>query len=208
MSRPVLYGANYSVYVRIARMALEEKGVGYDLVPVDVFAEGGTPAWYLNHHPFNRIPAFEHNGLRLFETSAIARYVDEAFDGPALQPTEVKSRAVMNQIIGLIDSYAYRAMVWDVAVERLESDLPDEKQIEAGLRTAETTLQTLTALKASKDWLAGEQLSLADLYAASVIAYFVKVEEGRNLMSRFPELGAWWAAIGNRPSFIGTEKAG
>ena len=41
MGRPVLYGADYSVYVRIARLALYEKGVGYDLVPVDIFASGG-----------------------------------------------------------------------------------------------------------------------------------------------------------------------
>ena len=44
MARPVLYGADYSVYVRIARMALAEKGVEHDLVPVDIFAPGGPPA--------------------------------------------------------------------------------------------------------------------------------------------------------------------
>ncbi|TIN15515.1 MAG: glutathione S-transferase family protein, partial [Mesorhizobium sp.] len=38
MSRPVVYGAGYSVYVRIVRLALEEKGIGYELVPVDIFA--------------------------------------------------------------------------------------------------------------------------------------------------------------------------
>ena len=29
MTKPILYGADYSVYVRIARMALEEKGIDY-----------------------------------------------------------------------------------------------------------------------------------------------------------------------------------
>ena len=76
MGRPVVYGADYSVYVRIVRLALHEKGVDYDLIPVDVFAEGGPPAWYFDFHPFGRIPAFEHEGLRLYETTAIARYVD------------------------------------------------------------------------------------------------------------------------------------
>ena len=104
MARPKLFGADFSVYVRIVRLALAEKGVGYDLVPVDVFAAGGVPAWYLELHPFGRIPAFEHDGFRLFETSAIARYVDEAFDGPALQPTDPRGRATMNQIIGMLDA--------------------------------------------------------------------------------------------------------
>jgi glutathione S-transferase len=41
MSRPVAYGADYSVYMRIVRLALHEKQVAYYLIPVDVFAEGG-----------------------------------------------------------------------------------------------------------------------------------------------------------------------
>ena len=208
MSKPTLYGADYSVYVRIARMALEEKGVGYDLVPVDIFAEGGPPAWYLERHPFGRIPAFEHGDFRLFETGAITRYVDEAFDGPPLQPTDARARAVMNQIIGLIDSYAYRAMVWDVAVERLEGNPPDEERIAGGLRVAETVLKVLTALKAPGDWLLGDRISLADLHAAPVIGYFTKAEEGRTLLGSFPQIHEWWAKVSVRPSFAATEKAG
>ena len=208
MSRPALYGADYSVYVRIARVALEEKGIGYDLVPVDVFAEGGPPAWYLERHPFGRIPAFEHERFRLFETGAITRYVDEAFDGPPLQPADARGRAVMNQIVGLIDSYAYRAMVWDVAVERLENSPPDEARIAGGLRVAETTLKALAVLKRPGDWLLGEQVTLADLHVASVVGYFLKTEEGRGLFKAFPSIEDWWGKIGARSSFAATEKAG
>jgi glutathione S-transferase len=208
MPKPVLYGADYSVYVRIARMALAEKGIGYDLVPVDVFAEGGPPAWYLERHPFGRIPAFEHDGFRLFETGAITRYVDEAFDGPSLQPSDARGRAVMNQIVGLIDSYAYRAMVWDVAVERLETSPPDETRIAGGLRIADTALRVLTALKRPGDWLLGGQPTLADLHLAPVVAYFLKTEEGRSLLAAFPLIEDWWAKASARASFAATEKAG
>ncbi|QDB99047.1 glutathione S-transferase family protein [Mesorhizobium sp. 8] len=207
MSRPTLYGADYSVYVRIARMALEEKGIGYDLVPVDIFAEGGPPAWYLERHPFGRIPAFEHDGFRLFETSAITRYVDEAFDGPPLQPAGARGRAVMNQIVGLVDSYACRAMVWDVAVERLENNPPDEARIAGGLHVAETALKALATLKRTGDWLLGSQLTLADLHVAPVIGYFLRTEEGRSLLKAFPSIEDWWKKISARPSFAATEKA-
>ncbi|MBN9256400.1 MAG: glutathione S-transferase [Mesorhizobium sp. 65-26] len=208
MTRPTLYGADYSVYVRIARMALEEKGVGYDLVPVDVFAADGVPAWYLAHHPFGRIPAFEHEGFRLFETGAITRYVDEAFDGPALQPADVRGRGIMNQIVGMLDAYGYRAMVWDVAVERLEKTEPDEQLIAAGLRQAETVLEVLSALKKVGPWLLGDQLTLADLHAAPIVAYFIKVAEGRDLLARYSEIRDWYARIAARPSFARTEKVG
>src|SRR3954447_22213822 len=117
---PRVYGAAFSVYVQIVRLALVEKKVEYEHVPVDVFAAGGPPAWYLELHPFRRMPAFEHDGFRLYETAAITRYVDEAFDGPALQPADVSQRATMTQILGLLDAYGYRPMVWDVYVERID----------------------------------------------------------------------------------------
>lgn len=200
MAKPVVYGADYSVYVRIVRLVLAEKGIDYDLVPVDVFAAEGTPAWYFEHHPFGRIPAVEHDGFRLFETSAIARYVDEAFDGPALQPKDARTRATMNQIIGMLDAYAYRSMVWDVAVERLEKEAPDEALVAKGLLQAETVLRVLTALKPPGPWLLGDQLTLADLHAASIIAYFVKVADGQKLLAAFADIQAWWEGIAKRPS--------
>jgi glutathione S-transferase len=208
MGKPIVYGADYSVYVRIVRLVLAEKGIDYELVPVDVFAAEGIPAWYFEHHPFGRIPAFEHDGFRLFETSAIARYVDEVFDGPALQPTEPRGRATMNQIIGMLDAYAYRSMVWDVAVERLEKEPPDEALIARGVSRAQVVLRTLTSLKSEGPWLLGDQLTLADLHAAPIIGYFVKVAEGQGLLAEFPGIQDWWMRIAARPSFGVTEKAG
>jgi len=93
MGAPVLYGAAYSVYVRAVRLALAEKGVACRLVEVDVFAPGGPPPEHLARHPFGKIPAFEHDGFRLYEAGAISRYVDEAFEGPPLQPARPRERA-------------------------------------------------------------------------------------------------------------------
>ena len=207
MTKPILYGADYSVYVRIARMALEEKGIDYELMPLDIFAAGGIPAWYLEHHPFGRIPAFEHDGFRLFETNAITRYVDEAFDGPALQPADTRGRARMGQMTGMLDAYGYRAMVWDVAVERLEKPEPDETLIASGLSQAQTVLRVLTSLKAPGPWLLGDHVTLADLHAAPIIAYFLKVADGQKLLAEFPEIQAWWDRIAARQAFAMTEKA-
>jgi glutathione S-transferase len=208
MTKPILYGADYSVYVRIARMALEEKGVDYELVPLDIFAAGGIPDWYLERHPFGRIPAFDHDGFRLFETSAIARYVDEAFDGPPLQPADARGRARMGQIAGMLDAYSYRAMVWDVAVERLEKTQPDEALIAGGLRQAETVLKVLTSLKPKGPWLLGDQLTLADLHAAPIIGYFIKAADGADMLARFAEIRDWYGRISARRSFAKTQKAG
>jgi glutathione S-transferase len=212
MARPHVYGADYSVYVQIVRLALVEKHVEYEHVPVSVFAAGGPPDWYLELHPFKRMPAFEHDGFSLYETAAITRYVDEAFDGPALQPADVRGRARMTQIIGLLDAYGYRPMVWDVYVQRIdrpnEGKPSDEALIASGLDKSRTCLAALTKLKAPGDWLLGERLTLADLHASPMFAYFAKAPEGAAMIAEFPELAAWWKRVAVLPSFKAVCEAG
>ena len=55
----------------------------------------------------------------LYETSAINRYVDEIQPALSLQPSAPKDRARMNQIIGILDNYCYRPMIWEIYVQRV-----------------------------------------------------------------------------------------
>lgn len=202
-----VFGAAYSVYVRIVRLTLEEKGVPYRLEEVDIFAEGGPPAEHRARHPFGRIPAFEHDGFRLFETAAIARYIDEAFDGPALMPRTPQARARVNQITGQLDSYGYRALVWDVFVERVrapqEGRASDAAKIAVGLETAETVLATLDDLvndTGGGPYLVGAALMLADLHAAPIVGYFRQAPVGAALLARHPQMARWWDRMAGRES--------
>lgn len=208
IARPTVFGAAYSVYVRAVRLALEEKGIAYRLAEVDVFAPGGPPAEHLARHPFGRIPAFEHDGLALYESGAITRYVDEAFAGPRLQPEKPPDRARMNQAIGVLDSYCYRTLVWDIFVERVRAPengrQPDEARIAAALPRAATCLRALADLMAGGPWIAGTALTLADLHAAPIFAYFRMAREGAVLLAQHPGLAGWWAAMAKRPSMAAT----
>jgi glutathione S-transferase len=201
-TRPVvLYGADYSVYARIAHLALHEKGVDHRIEPIDVFK--GAPPAYLQLHPFGKIPALEHDGFRLYETGAITRYIDEAFPGPALQPKDPKGRARMVQIIGILDAYAYRPMIWDIVVERTmaprEGRTPDEAKIAAAMPIAEKTLAALSDLMTGP-YLLGPQVTLADLHLAPIIAYFRLAPEGQRLLAKAPRIASWWELIAKRPS--------
>ena len=209
MSAPRVFGASYSVYVRIVRLTLAEKAVPYELQELDIFAPGGPPPDYLVHrHPFGRIPAFEHDGFRLYETAAIARYVDEAFAGPPLQPADPRGRARMTQIISLLDNYAYRPLVWDLFVERMRAPVqgrqPDEARIAAALPAAETCLDALVVLMADGPYLAGPALTLADLHAAPMFIYARLAAEACALLRRRPALEAWVDRIIGRPSVAAT----
>ena len=204
MTRPVVYGARYSAYVRIVLLVLVEKGVVHDVVEVDVFAEGGPPAEHLVRHPFGKIPAFEHNGVHLYEAAAIARYIDEAFPGPSLQPADPRVRARMAQAISLLDSYADRPWVWGLYVERVSKPkrglAADEAAIAAALAKGETAAAALEAILGTSPFLAGETISLADLHAAPMLGYLVKAPDGAALLARHPRLERWWRDLSERPS--------
>jgi hypothetical protein len=76
----VLCGFRFSVYVRMARIVLAEKGLAYEHVEIDPFLPD-VPTEYLDLHPFGRVPALVDGGFVLDETGAITRYIDEAFEG-------------------------------------------------------------------------------------------------------------------------------
>jgi glutathione S-transferase len=206
---PILYGAPYSVYVRAARLTLEEKGVAYRLVPVDVFAEEGVPADHLDRHPFGRIPAFEYRGFRLYEAGAITRYVDEIFAGPSLQPGSPEDRARINQVISIIDSYVYRTLVWDIYVERVSAPkrnrAPDEARIEAALPRARVCLLALERIMGKGPFLTGAKLTLADLHAAPMFAYFTQAREAQVLLEAHVSIRSWWDMMAGRPSMVSTD---
>lgn len=208
MAKPIVYGASYSTYTRSVLLALIEKGVPCELVEVDVFAGSAASSDHLARHPFGKIPAFAHGDFQLYETAAILRYVDEAFPGPALQPADPPGRARMTQLIGILDSYAYRTMVWDIFVERSrgvsEEGPSDEAKIAAAVPKAARCFAAIGDLMAGAPFLAGDRLTLADLHAVPIVAYLRLTPEGRTLMEASPQIGRWWTAMASRPSVEAT----
>jgi glutathione S-transferase len=205
---PVVYGEPYSVYVRVVRLALEEKGVPYRLVPIDVFTPDGPPKEYLVRQPFGRIPAFEHGEFQLYEAGAITRYVDEAFPGPALQATTSELRARTHQVISILDSYAYRTLIWDIYVERVSvpkrGGVPDEQKIRDAIPRAVTCLSALQQIMLAGPFLTGPALTLADLHAAPMFAYFTMAPEAHQLLALYPSLTEWWYRMAMRRSMTST----
>ncbi len=203
-----LQGLRISVYTRIARLVMEEKQVAYALEEVDPFADGGPPREYLTRHPFGMIPCLLRGDFCLYETTAITRYIDEAFPGPSLQPATAQGRARMNQIISILDSYAYRRMVWDVYVERVyvptEGGQSDETVIAGALPVISKVLEQLEIFLGDSDFLAGSKLSLADCHAFPMLVYFVETPEGKEMFAAHPKLQRWMKAMQSRSSVQAT----
>lgn len=203
MSDITIYGFPQSTYVRTARMVAEEKGATYDLEDVDLKSEA-----YRQLHPFAKMPAMRHGDLVLYETSAIARYLDDSFEGVALQPKDVRARARMEQWISAINDYVYevaiRRYVLQFVFPKGADGKPDMTVIRAAIPDLQHQLGVFDAALTDGDYLAGPALSLADLFLAPILFYVGKMPKGEKLLAECPNLARHIAAIERRPSFAAT----
>jgi glutathione S-transferase len=202
-----LHGYQYSVYAWIARLAMHEKGTSYTWVEVNPFAKD-VPADYLAMHPFGRVPTLVHGEFVLFETGAITRYLDEAFQGPRLQPIRPEDRARVSQIISVIDSYAYWPLVRQVfshGVFRPRLGHPaDPTEYQRGLEAAPSILRAFDRLSGDGGFLVADSLSLADIHLAPMIAYFTSDPNGETLLTQHHRLSAWWSMMSVRKHLVDT----
>jgi glutathione S-transferase len=202
MADVTLYGFPVSTYVNIVRLVLTEKGVPFDFH--DLEPDMGQ-ARHLALHPFNRVPILEHDGFRLYETSAIALYVDEAFDGPSLQPADVRQRAAMHRWISALNAYFYPYMAYHLGHERIVYPnlgiAPDEKVVQAALPKIATCLEVMEAeLAANGDYLVAGRLTLADFFLLPSLTTLSRTPEGAELLGPRERVRAWWLRMQGLPS--------
>lgn len=201
-----IYGFNGSTYVRTVRMVLAEKGVtDYEQDPLNVLEGEPKKPEHLARHPFGKVPVLEHDGMTILETSAITRYLNDVLPGKSLVPATPRDRARMDEVIGVIDSYGYGALLGGVAAYHLfpdfvggKNDAARESGLEIGCKVIEFVMKT----KGSSPFIAGE-LSLADLYLAPVAAY-ISMTPDQDKVFAPKGFAAWWSAVQALPSFAAT----
>jgi len=167
-------------------MTCIEKGIDYELVPVAYGSEAHGKI-----HPFRRMPILEVDGAMMPETLAITGHLDEAFPGASLQPEDHAARARMRIWMAVCSDYLFRDVVRTIPRDRPPTD--------EELTTAATALGRAEELMDGGAFLAGEQLTLADLYLAPQIANCG--EKAPTLLDGLDAINAWARLIGERESF-------
>jgi glutathione S-transferase len=208
MSDITVYGVPGSPFVRSVQMGLEEKGAAYRLHAMGPQELKGEA--HLKRHPFGRVPAFEHGDFRLYETQAILRYLDDIIPEPRFEPAEPRAAARMNQIIGINDWYFFPKAAAVIVFQRIVGPVllgmpTDEAAIAAAVPIGRTCFAELDRLLGSQRFLAGDQLSIADLMLAPQIDFFAATPEGRAMLAG-TRLEAWLARMNARPSMIATQR--
>ena len=112
----------------------------------------------------------------------------------------------MNQVIGIVDAYAWPAIAGTilfnrVLVPRFLGGTPDEAAIAAALPRARLCLSEIERLMEDHRFLAADFVSLADLMATPLLYFFSLVPDGREPMAEHPKLQNWLRQMETRQSF-------
>lgn len=192
-----IYGVPPSPFTRSVRLAAREKGVDYELVPT---MPGQVPM-----NPLGKIPAMKHGGFTLYESPAIARYIDRTFEGPPLWPVEAKAAALCDQWLSVVcDSVVHSALAGVIA-PRFGIIPGTEESIAAGLKSTARIVGIIDKHLADHRFLAGEALTAADLFLVPIFFYFPEIEELKALGGASPNCLRWAREMGARPSVKATD---
>ncbi len=189
--RPVIHGHLISTWTRTVAMTCVEKGIDYEIRTVRY---GGA-----DHHamqPFGRIPILETGGRRIYEALAICGHLDESFPGPTLQPDDPDARTRMRMWMSICADYLFRGVV---------RTIPRDRPATAEERSsARSLLERADALIGKDPYLAGGQITLADLYLAPQLANCC--EKAPQLLDGLNAINTWSQRIEARESFARTTR--
>ena len=193
-----LHGFPMSPNTRRALVALEEHGVPYELVPVDLMSAEHKGAAYLALNPTGRVPTLVDGDLILWESNAILEYLAAAHPATGLGGTSPRE-------IGEIARWMFmNAAHLSPNVARIFAHtirLPPDKRlpqlVDEGRVEVDKSLRALEGRLAGRTWLV-DHMSNAELSIAPTLvnAPMLQID-----LSKFPAVQAWMGRITERPSW-------
>lgn len=197
-----LYHFWISPACRKVRLALNEKGLKYELV-VEKPWEAREGFFALN--PAGEVPVLkDENDAVIADSQAIVEYLEECYQDVPLLPKGEKERAETRRLISWFD-HKFRNEVTDNLVDEkilkrlMRTGTPNTAAIRAGHHNIHYHLDYIEYLTERRNWLAGEELTLADLAAAAQISAVDYL--GDVPWDQHPAAKVWYSRIKSRPTF-------
>jgi glutathione S-transferase len=204
---PRLYHFALDPYGRRLRLALAEYGIDPQIIDEKPWAPS---AHLLQLNPAGLAPVYvEDGGIAVVSPDAIAEYLEETLGGARkLIPGNAAARAEVRRLVNWFDVKFYTDVTEPILTEKVisrfvalqgSSGSPNMARVRNARQALKGHLDYIGALSEERSFLAGEELSNADLAAAahiSAIDYLGDVP-----WAEHPVAQTWYMRIKSRPSF-------
>ncbi|GAB3064959.1 glutathione S-transferase family protein [Stenotrophomonas tumulicola] len=194
-----IWGRRNSSNVRKVVWCAEEIGLPYESIEVGGSFGGTQSADYQAMNPNGLVPAIEDNGLPLWESNAIVRYLSARYALGSLYLEDPAERAHGEKWMDWTTSRmapVYSELIWGVM--RTAPADRDEARISAALVKAGDLLGMADAALARQPWLSGDAFAMGDIpLGALVYAWYEMPIQRPDL----PHLADWHARLRERPAY-------
>ncbi len=193
-----VYGHPLSTCTRKVLTTLVETNTPYELTVVDFATGDHKKQPHLSRQPFGQVPAIEDDGLELYESRAIARYIAEKAHSKLI-PSDLAGRARMEQWISIETSdFSAPAMkfIFHHVFHRPQSD----EVLASAQKQVDAALDVMDARLAKEPYFAGTEFSLADICFMPYVEYAQGTALKDSLAKR-SNVSRWWSKVSERPSW-------
>lgn len=191
-----------STLSRIIRLIMKEKHLEAD--------ERIEPYWMGQEHflvlnPAGEVPVLvEEENVVISGGYAIVEYLEEVYPEVPLVGSTSKSRAEARRLLHWFESKFNSEVTEFLAGEKLfkrlaKSEEPDSRAIRAGRQNIHAHLEYIAWLTDRRRWLAGDNLSVADLAAGAHISLIDYTNDVP--WEQHPLAKEWYARLKSRPCF-------
>jgi glutathione S-transferase len=196
MSRLILVSHHLCPYVQRAAIALQEKGVPFERIMVDL---SNKPGWFTAISPLGKVPLLQvtqpgQPDAVLFESSVICEYIEETQPGPKLHPDDPLERAQYRAWMEFGSSIL--ADIWGLETAQ------DEPTLQAKRHAVAAKFGRIEVVLSRGPYFGNDRFTLVDAVFAPIFRYFDLFDGITDLgvFTNSPKVHAWRAALTERPS--------
>jgi glutathione S-transferase len=194
-----LYDHPLSPYAQKVKISLREKGLAYEAPMPGGLGAGGAAGDFVEASPRAEVPALVDGDVRIFDSTIILEYLDDAYPEPAMRPAGAAERARVRMLEEVMDTH-FEAINWglsEIRWFRRAEGAQAEKLFAAAKSQTEGFFAWLEKQLGDREWFNGASFGWGDL---SVVPYL-----NGSVGQGYPpadgsKLAAWLARANARPS--------
>lgn len=179
-----------------ARWALQELGVAFETVTVDLRVGEHRTDWFLTINPAGKVPVLVDGDVIVTESVAIVLYLAEKYPDQRLIPADLRQRAQLFRWL-LFMATELEQPLWRIV--RHTRLYPEEKRLPGEVALARDDFaamaSVLDAHMTGRKFVVGDSVTVGDF----VLAYTLDWAKMANLLDGLPRLEAYMEQMYARP---------
>ena len=192
----VLYFHPFSQHTRRVVALLEEAGLDYRTEIVDLQSGAHMAPDYLAINPNHQVPTLVDGDIKIHESNAILRYLCVKHGLDDWYPSDLKTRAAVEQWLDWGQCRLAPAVIDIVFNSLFAGPRADKAAIARGQERLAELAPMLEAALEGRDYLTGDQPTIADLAVWANVFHLTLAKAAPET----PNIAAWLARMSARPA--------